>query len=420
MVRETVFSLNSAKRITQTSLAIQRAGLRWVLNRQKPMPVLARETMEDLGATYIKLGQFVASAPSLFPHDYVEAFQDCLDQTTPLSFDVVEKVLQDDFGSELYKVFESIDPVPLASASIAQVHPATLRSGENVVVKVQKPGVKEILETDFQFMQFSAWMMEKLSIANWNSSLSDMVEEIRNGMVEECNFLQEAENVEAYRRFLNAANIVNVKVPKVYHQATTEHVLTMERFYGVPLTDINKVREFSEDPEQALVDALHTWFMSLMQCQIYHADLHSGNVMLLEDGSVGFIDFGIVGKITPKTWEALVSLTVTIPAQDFQGIAMALMTIGVTKDEVNVDEFASDLENLWLQISGTGEDYIEPESYLKDLMMDLSSLSSHHGIRFPREFTLLIKQFLYFDRYIRILAPELEIFSDDRIGLGVF
>ena len=415
MWEELLTSAKAVKRAGRTGFVLQKTGLRYLKDRRsQSLPHMLREAVEELGATYIKLGQLVASSPSLFPHEYVEAFQDCLDQTTPIPFETVKQVMQEEFGSRLDELFVEIDPVPLASASIAQVHPATLRSGEEVVVKVQKPGVRDILDTDFQFLQFAAYLTERFSPKAWRSSITDIVSEIHNGMLEECDFLQEAKNIHAYQEFLDSTNNKKVKVPKVYQEATTKRVLTMERFHGVTLTDIDEVRKYSDDPEQALVDALDTWYSSLHHCQIYHADLHAGNVMLLEDGSIGFIDFGIVGRISPETWDALVSLTVSFPSGDFQKIAQALVTIGITKQSVDVERFAADIESLYKSIDNDDGSQ-EFNDFAKELTLKISSVARRHGIRFPREFTLLVKQFLYFDRYIRLLAPELDMISEERV-----
>jgi predicted unusual protein kinase regulating ubiquinone biosynthesis (AarF/ABC1/UbiB family) len=419
-------SFNSMKRMTQTTFAIEKALFRWMRNRQQPMPILLRDTMQELGTTYIKLGQLVASSPSLFPHEYVEAFQSFLDNTTPVPFKVIEKTLRQELGNDYHRFFRHIDPEPLASASIAQVHAATWQNGDEVVIKVQKPGVETTLETDFQFMALSAKLAELLVPNMPKGSLSDMVEEIRNGMMDECDFYKEARNIHSYENFLREANITEVVVPKVYLQATRKRVLTMERFYGAPLSDIEQVKRYSQNPEETLIHALNTWFRSLTHCQIYHADLHAGNVMVLKDGRVGFIDFGIVGKITKPTWEALMNLTVAIPAKDYFGIAKSLIAIGATDKNVNAANFARDIEALVVSLQAdnsvnvTHDDYttyVNPDQYIRHFTLQLSSISKKHGIRFPREFTLLIKQFLYFDRYVRLLAPDLEMFGDDRVLL---
>jgi len=415
-------SFNSIKRIGKTSFVLEKAALRWLRDRHQPVPLLLRDTMQELGATYIKLGQLIASSPSLFPHEYVDAFQSFLDQVPPVPFKVIDKVLSQELGKGYRQLFQHIDETPLASASIAQVHAATWSNGDKVVIKVQKPQVRETLETDFQFMFIMAKLAELFPHVA-KGSLTDMVEEIRNGMLDECDFYKEARNIHAYENFLRDAQIKNVIVPKVYMSGTRKRVLTMQRFYGASLSDIESVRRYSPNPEQCLIEALNTWFMSLTQCQIYHADLHAGNVMILEDGRVGFIDFGIVGKISKPAWDALLNLTVAIPTKDYLGIAQSLITIGATNKNVNAFSFARDIEQLIQSLMADEDSSIRPinnnpDQFIQSFTLQLSAISKQHGIRFPREFTLLIKQFLYFDRYIRLLAPDLHMFNDDRVLLG--
>ena len=421
MLKEMLTSARSAKRMGQTSLAMNKLALRWAVNRNatdNQLPFLLRDMMQDLGATYIKLGQLVASSPTLFPQEYVDAFQSCLDQTAPLPFSVIKPILEEQLGAKLKTHFKHIDEKPLASASIAQVHAAELITGEKVVLKVQRPGVRELLETDFQFLHVATQMIDFLNPKAWKSSIIDIVQEIRNGMLEECDFRQEADNIEEFRDFLQQVGIEHVVVPEVYPELSTDKVLVMERFYGVPLSDIEGVRAICGDPEAALIQALDAWFMSLRLCQHYHADLHAGNVMMLDDGRIGFIDFGIVGRLSPTTWDGITSLSVCVPNEDFDGLALALTKIGATKSAVDLTVFARDLEEFWKQVvqdetPGSGD----PDSFWRAMTVTFSTISARHGIRFPREFTLLVKQFLYFDRYIRLLAPDVDMFDDARLDM---
>lgn len=421
MLNKMTASLRSAKRIAQTSVAVNKLVLHWAMNRdtvQADMPILLRDTMQGLGVTYIKLGQLVASSPTLFPQEYVDAFQSCLDQTQALPYSEIEPILEAHLGSKIKTHFSYIDKKPLACASIAQVHAAVLISGEKVVLKIQKPGVKELLETDFNFLHLSTQLIDLMNPKAWKSSIIDIVQEIRNGMLEECDFRQEAENIEEFRLFLQQANIEHVVVPKVYSALSTDKVLVMEQFFGVPLSDLEGVRRICGDPEFALVQALDTWFLSLRQCQHYHADLHAGNVLVLEDGRIGFIDFGIVGRLSNSTWEGLTSLAVCIPNEDFSALALALSKIGATKERIDLNLFAQDLERFWQQMmSDNAPSGSDPDAFIRNITMTFSTISARHGIRFPREFTLLIKQFLYFDRYIRILAPDVNMFDMERMDM---
>ncbi len=414
-------SIKGALRVMQTSGVLADTGVRWLLGNRPPAPKLQRQTFERLGSTYIKLGQFIASSPSIFPLEYVEEFQGCLDQTRPLPFPVMEKVIREELDVPLETVFAEINPEPLASASIAQVYAARLVTGEDVVIKVQKPGVENILLTDLNFLYVSARILEKIAPQTARASLSGIVEEIQKTMMEECDFYKEAKNLEIFARFLEESGNRDAVVPKVYEHASVMRVLTMERLYGVPLTDLESIRKYSDNPEFTLITAMNTWFDSLMGCEFFHADVHAGNLMVLRDGRIGFIDFGIVGRIRKETWTAMASFMTSIAMGDFPTMARSMATIGITKEKVDVDRLADDLEQLYKRFN-----YFDPDNLMTGdvneddinrVMLDIVALGERHGIRFPREFALLLKQFLYFDRYTRILSPDLNFIMDDRVNM---
>jgi aarF domain-containing kinase len=306
-------ALKGLLRLSQTGLVLAQTGVGWLLGERPPVPQLLRQTFERLGATYIKLGQFIASSPSLFPEAYVTEFQHCLDKTTPLPFSTMREVLQRELKRPLAEVFSHIDEMPLASASIAQVHAATLVTGEPVVIKIQKPGVENILLTDLNFLYFAARLVEVAFPKIKFASLSAIVAEIQACMMEEVDFFKEARNIGEFSEFLTRTGNQAAIAPKVYAQASGLRVLTMERFYGVPLTDLDTIRKYTRDPAGTLANAMNTWFSSLMFCESFHADLHAGNLMVLTDGRLGFIDFGIVGRINPDTWGATTDFVESLP-----------------------------------------------------------------------------------------------------------
>ena len=145
----------------------------------------------------------------------------------------------------------------------------------------------------------------------------------------EVDFVEEAQNIADFRQFLEASNNTQVVVPKVYPKASTRRVLTMERFYGVAMTDIEEMRKYSKEPSQALIVAMNTWFASLMLCKSFHADLHAGNLMLLTDGRVGFIDFGIVGQLKPKVWQASISFMEALHTTNYALMAENMVDMGM-------------------------------------------------------------------------------------------
>lgn len=414
-------AMKGVLRMAQTGTVLAGVGLDWLRGERQPTPRLLRQTFERLGATYIKLGQFIASSPSLFPEAYVQEFQHCLDKTPPLPFSVLREVMQRELKRPLSDIFAEIDETPLASASIAQVHAAKLITGEPVVVKIQKPGVGNILLTDLNFLYFSARLVEiafpKLKFA----SLSAIVAEIQACMMEETDFYKEARNIEEFNEFLQRTGNTVAIAPKVYTQASSLRVLTMERFYGVPLTDLETIQKYTRDPAGTLVAAMNTWFSSLMFCNSFHADLHAGNLMVLTDGRLGFIDFGIVGRIAPDTWEATHAFVESLTEGDFAKMAASMTKIGMTRRTVDVAALTHDLESLYGAVTQVDPEHVlngaVNDGEINRLMLDIVAVGERHGIRFPRAFALLLKQILYFDRYVKILAPDMNVFADERIAL---
>ncbi|MCU0600763.1 MAG: AarF/ABC1/UbiB kinase family protein [Desulfobacterales bacterium] len=422
---------NAARRIRQTALALGKTGLEWFTGREPSPPVLMRNAFERMGATYIKVGQLIASSPTLFPEAYVKEFQRCLDSTEPVAFAKMEKILKQELGRRhLQDLFSDIDPIPLASASIAQVYAARLYTGEDVVIKVQRPGVQDILTTDLNLLVLAATVFEKLVPRLQHASLSGILSEIRRTVMEECDFVKEAENIKIFSEFLKKTGNTKVVTPQVHPIASSRRVLTMERFYGIPLTDREQFLKSTDDPQKILGPAFQTWVQSISECELFHADLHAGNLMILEDGRVGFIDFGIVGRISEKTKEGVNSLVRAMMTNDFELMADSMLAIGMTKKEVDTDRLSEDLKSLYragesMETYGAGfspDDFPEPDQFLLEIMR----VAESHGIRFPREFTLLIKQFLYFDTYRDILfdlddymeelMSGLEEFEDDETG----
>ena len=410
-----------------------------------PKPeVLLRELFEALGATYVKLGQFVASSPTLFPKEYVNEFQKCFDGTPTVPFNTIREIITADLGKPVDIVFESIDPVPLASASVAQVHAAVLLgSRKNVVVKVLKQDVTETLSADLSFIYVASRVLTFFNPEIARLSLVDIIRDVRTSLLEEVDFTKEAKNVAAFQRYLDIAGITDAVAPYVYINASSSKVLTMERIYGTPLTDLDAIRSVkgksasgldtqgSDSAERLLVTALNTWFGSVLACESFHADVHAGNLLVTREGRIAFIDFGIVGRVSPSAWGAVQIFFRATASKDYERMAKALVQMGAAETDVDTDKFAEDLRRVYdaihklesdvvLTNSATGEGVSATmaidQQQVSQLVFDITRVGDENGIKFPSEFGLLLKQILYFDRYVRLLAPDVEVVSEERVS----
>mmetsp|Transcript_17575 Transcript_17575/g.26175 ORF Transcript_17575/g.26175 Transcript_17575/m.26175 type:complete len:535 (-) Transcript_17575:164-1768(-) len=393
-------------------------------------PVALRKLFERLGATYVKLGQFVASSPTLFPKEYVTEFQKCLDSTEPIDWNIIKGVIETELGP-ISKTFASVDKEPLASASIAQVHRATLKTGEEVVLKVQKPRIDSVLKADLNFIFVASRVLEFLQPDFERTSLSGIASDIKTSMLEELDFQKEATNVEEFREFLTVNGLSSVATaPRIYREYTSKKVMTMEYLRGVSLLDAESIAKITKDPEATIITALNVWTTSVMTMPWFHADVHAGNLLVLEDGRVGFIDFGIVGRVSEKTFKAVNELSAALAAGDFNGMAQALVNMGATDEEVDIDKFGNDIQRVLVNLSEVQPDVTVAatadgqilgsldfdEQEITQILLDIVDVTEDNGLKLPREFGLLVKQSLYFDRYLKILAPGLDVMSDARVA----
>jgi len=396
-------------------------------------PRTLRKLFERLGATYIKLGQFIASSPTLFPAEYVLEFQKCLDQSPVVSFDVIREIVESDLGRPLSAVYASVDPKPLASASVAQVHAAKLKTGEDVVIKVQKPGTRDVLQADLGFLSVASKVIQFVAPSLARLSLAGIVTDLRTTMLGELDFRQEAQNLVDFDLFLQQAGLTDVVTcPRPFKEYSSEKVLTMTRLYGVPLTDIEAIRGVTDNPEQTLINALNTWSLSVVASPFFHADVHAGNLLVLKDGRVGFLDFGIVGRIPEAIWDSVQSLGNGLVMQDWRMVAQAMVRMGATSETVDVDQLAMDIEDLARSfetidptlVASSGPDgevraaVVVDNEEVTRLALEIAQVAERAGVKLPREFGLLIKQALYFDQYTKALAPGLDIMNDDRVRFG--
>jgi aarF domain-containing kinase len=266
--------------------------------------------------------------------------------------------------------------------------------------------------------------------------MSAVAGDIRSSMLEELDFEKEAKNTIEFRRFLQENNLSKqATAPLVYLKHTTQKVLTMEFLKGQSLLDEKTVSNVSNNPQmgtETIITALNVWSMSLTGMPWFHADVHAGNLLILDDGRVGFIDFGIVGRISDKVFQSVTELSTALAISDSEGMAIALCNMGAADENVDTKKFGKDIELVLKRMGQVQPDVTVAamqngsvqgtiafdDTEITDLLLEMVEVTENNGLKLPREFGLLVKQGLYFDRYLKILAPNVDVMSDSRVKLG--
>jgi predicted unusual protein kinase regulating ubiquinone biosynthesis (AarF/ABC1/UbiB family) len=373
-------------------------------------PELVRRAFEELGPTYIKLGQIVASSHGLFPRRYVEEFQKCLDRVRPFDAADVARILREELGRGPEELFAWFDPAPLASASIAQVHAARLADGREVVVKIQRPRIAERVDADVALLKAAARVAALQPTAELANPVG-IIEDFDATIHEELDFVGEAARMDEYNRIVRELGHQNIAAPVAEWPLTTRRVLTMERFYGVRVDDVQAIRARNVDAEEKLIVGLRVWFQCMILYGFFHGDVHAGNLMLLDDGRIGLLDFGIIGRFDARQRAMVTDYIVAFATGDYRRLGQVMVEMGSLDGEVDLDALAADLKQAYAPMLSMSFGDLK----YGELLPSILRVSVKYRMRLPREFVLVTKQMLYFDRYAKLLAPRLNIFSDPRL-----
>jgi predicted unusual protein kinase regulating ubiquinone biosynthesis (AarF/ABC1/UbiB family) len=369
-----------------------------------------RRAFEALGPTYVKLAQLVASSPGLFPDALATEFRACLDAVAPVSFDAVRSVVEAELGAPIEELYQSFDCAPLASASIAQVHAATLHDGEDVVVKVQRPGLTARLRADVAILAKIARLLDRLSATGRMANPTAVVEDFAITLSRELNFVTEARSMERFASNLRSfGSNEGVRIPSVHWRLTAPRVLTMERIDGYKIDDLAALDETGWDLAAALKAAVRAWMEAALVHGFFHGDVHAGNLMLDSDGRVVFLDFGICGALDDTTRAVVCDgLPALLVDRDFERVASAIYDLGAILTPADLEQSAKDIAELVTPIL---ERPLSEISY-GEVLIDIIKVGTRYDVRLPRELVLVAKQLLYFERYAKLMAPDWTILDD--------
>ena len=358
-----------------------------------------RELLSELGTTFIKLGQILSTRADLLPQEVIQELTSLQDSVRPMSEAEVRSQIEAGLGRPVDECFASLDPVPLASASIAQVHRARTREGDEVVVKVQRPSILSQIETDLDLLYYLARLLEAVVEEVGLYSPTGIVEEFDRAIHEELNFETEAQNLRTFGEINQSRS--DLVIPKVYDKLSSTTVLTMEYLRGTKITEV-------EDPEQRKKLArtvVAVCFQQLFEDGLFHGDPHPGNILVLEDGRIGLLDFGLVGRLSAQMKQTLVVLTLAIALKDPDTVARVLYRVGIPDSRTNLIAFRTDIQEVLTTYLGKSLDQVDAASLLSDLF----DLAVRYRIRVPKDYALLSRAAVSVEGVVRQLDPQLDV-----------
>lgn len=327
-----------------------------------------RAMLEDLGPSFVKIGQTLSTRSEILPRAYCDELAKLQAECDPLPFEDMLAALDAELGRDRrQELFVSVDPTPLGSASLAQVHRARLRSGEEVAIKIQRPGVKETMALDIDIMRILARHASKIMKDDQFVDLREVVEEMWATFLEETDFRREAENLEEFAR-LNA-DCRFVSSPKVYIDLCTEYVLVMEYVDGIPISDAQRLVACGYDLEEIGVKLLDNYATQILDHGFFHADPHPGN-LIIRGGQIVYIDLGIMGRLSTRDRAGFGDIIKAVGVKDSAGLKEALIRYAVQKDNAAIDHtrFLADLDDLLADYGSIDIDQIDIGAMLNDIM----------------------------------------------------
>ena len=371
-------------------------------------PERLRMAFEELGPTFVKFGQLLATRPDLVPEDVVEEFKRLHDNVAGVPFDEIQQVLERQFGASITTVFREIDPNPLAAASIAQVHRATLNDGTPVVVKVQRPGVARIIRDDVHILYFLADLLNRYVPELRPYNPHAIVDEFFKTLELETNFIVEANNI---RRFIdNFRNDPTIKIPHVYLEYSGNEVLVLEALQGVPLSHKRSFAQDGVDRDMVMRTGIRAYFKMVFRDGLFHGDLHAGNLFIMPDNRLGLIDFGIVGRLNRRTQDAIANMFVSLYSEDYERLAYEYVELAPYNDKIDVDEFARDLQALLAPYFGLSMKNVN----LGLLLMRSTAVAAKHHLTLPAELMLFFKSVVTVEGMGRMIADDFDLLFESR------
>jgi ubiquinone biosynthesis protein len=364
-----------------------------------------RELLDELGPTFVKFGQLLSMRPDVLPPDIIAELRGLQDDVSPFPYEEVEEMIRVELGQPIDRLFREFDPVPMAAASIGQVHRATLPNGRDVVVKVQRPGASRQIEADLNLMYQAARLAKERVRALDFIDAEALVDEFARSIRQELDYRLEARNAETFRK--NFAGHPHVRIPRVYWSYTRPRVLTLEYMEGTQLADI-ELLGWTADQHRRLAEVLtEAWMTMIFRHGFFHGDPHPANVLVFSPDRIGLVDFGLAGRLTDEDVSKATGLFIDVLNENVEALPKRLAELGVRYPKEREDEFVAELRDLFYRYYGASLAEIDPQQVIRDVF----GLIYRMNLRLPTRFVLLDKAIATLGSVGIELSPDFNVFE---------
>lgn len=364
-----------------------------------------RQSLEELGPTFVKLGQILSTRADILPPIYITELEKLQDNVPAEDVNDIAAVVEEELGESIELLFSTFEPTSIAAASIGQVHAATLHDGTDVVVKVQRHNVQRVIQQDLFILGSVARFAEHRSKVLRDNDLSGLVREFSWTIRAELDYVREGRNIDRYYQAFN--NDDRIRIPRVYWDVTTSRVLTMERVDGINIDNVAAIREANHDPVLIVESVLQLLARGILDIGLFHADPHPGNFVVDENGALGVYDFGLMGSIDERMRERLLLLALAIAERDSSRIVDEIAQLGAVPPGWDRKAMERDVSHLVVQYVGVNLKSLPLPMILTD---GLDMMRRHH-LHLPSELMLLAKTTTMAESLGRSLDPDLDVFT---------
>ncbi|MCK5504614.1 MAG: AarF/ABC1/UbiB kinase family protein [Thermodesulfovibrionia bacterium] len=377
---------------------------RWQEVERHTIPERLRMAFSELGPSFIKLAQILSTRPDLITGEYANEFKKLLDRVPPFSSGKARQIIESELNISLNDVFSDFDDFPVAAASIAQVHNATLKTGEKVIVKIQRPDIREIIEMDLIILNAIARLMLRYIPESKFFDPKGIVNEFSRSVKKEVDFIIEAKNAQRFKR--NFAENPDICIPYIYTDLLSGKVIVMERLEGIRIDDIKGIDSLGIDRSELAKKGVDAYFKMIFEDGFFHADPHPGNIFVMPDGRIGLLDYGIIGWLTPDMMENIAGAFLAVLKKDFDRLVDLYIELGLVAEEIDIDKFKKEFRADLVYLLEPLYDLAISEVNFPEYLEAVTHLVIKHGLTVPSDLLLMNKTILILDNIGRQLDPD--------------